>query len=89
MGQSEGFENTGRLSRDVEKWREKRITKREGNSLSDKNDKIKICDSEKFESLNVGCTGVGRDTMEFQSSCGPETNSGFCNINNIERYIVL
>lgn len=38
-------------------------------------EKVKECEADRFETLNVGCNG-GYDTMEFQSTCGTEFNSG-------------
>lgn len=50
-------------------------SKRDGSGLKEKEDIKKDCNVDKFESLNVGCTGTS-DTMEFHSSCGSDSNSG-------------
>ncbi|KAK6644914.1 hypothetical protein RUM43_001190, partial [Polyplax serrata] len=75
VGQSEGLEASGRTTRDVI-LAAKRVhrAKRDKNSLMEV-EKVKDCDADKFESLNVGCLG-GHDTMEFQSACGPDSDSG-------------
>ncbi|KAK6633602.1 hypothetical protein RUM44_004209 [Polyplax serrata] len=74
VGQSEGLEASGRTTRDVI-LAAKRVhrAKRDKNSLMEV-EKVKDCDADKFESLNVGCLG-GHDTMEFQSACGPDSDS--------------
>lgn len=53
-----------------------RRRKRDGGTLNERDDVKKDCDVDKFESLNVGCTGTS-DTMEFYSSCGSESNSAY------------
>lgn len=75
-GQSEGLEVSGRMTRDLIKAA-KRVhrAKRDRNSLMEGEKVKKECDAEKFDNLNVGCSG-DHDTMEFQSACGPESNSG-------------
>lgn len=52
-----------------------RRRKRDGGPIKERDDIKKDCDVDKFESLNIGCTGTS-DTMEFHSSCGIESNSG-------------
>ena len=52
-----------------------RLQKRDGGTINERDDVKKDCDVDKFESLNIGCTGTS-DTMEFYSSCGSESNSG-------------
>ncbi|KAL0281227.1 UNVERIFIED_CONTAM: hypothetical protein PYX00_002278 [Menopon gallinae] len=76
IGQSEEKDAFSRLKREDGRSDPRLRVRRESSTITEREEIKKDCNIDKFESLNIGCSGVS-DTMEFESSCGVESNSEY------------